>query len=97
VKYAWCWRCEAEMPMLDADEFVVARGLFGQAFRTKGTMKERFAPLIEWHEKVTGLRIEQHNAIIHHELAALGRPCPSCGKPFRTPVASHCAACGHTD
>ncbi len=82
--------------MFDAAEFSIARDLYRLAFRTKGTMKERFSPLIEWHQTVTGIRIEEANAIIHHELALLGDPCPVCAKPFRTAQASYCAACGHS-
>lgn len=96
-----------EVPMLDENEFKVISDLYSHGieatkeFRQKYdlplencSINERFRPLCEKYEELTGFIETNHNAIIHHRISIYGEPCKSCGKPLRTSQASFCAACG---
>jgi hypothetical protein len=109
VKLLYCWRCGKEMPMLDKDEFAVVAELYGAAFSaTKefrqqhglplsgAIVEERFRPVLDAYERLTGFRESNANAVMHHRLALYGPPCPKCGKPLRSPRAMRCMACGAT-
>lgn len=92
----WCWRCRMEIAMLDENEFRTAHELYGQGIRAlEGTRQERFKPLLDYYFQVTGEVETEPNAVMHHRVAQYGPPCENCGKPYRTPKASCCAACGH--
>ena len=98
MKLLWCWRCRMELPMLDEEEYRIAAGLYGEGFkRRSGGMSraESMQPLLDYYKEVTGMEETEPNAIMHHRVAQYGPPCESCGKPYRTPRASFCAACGH--
>jgi hypothetical protein len=92
----WCWRCRMEVGMLDESEYQNAYELYGQGIRAQeGTREERFKPLLDYYFQVTGEKETEPNAVMHHRVAQYGPPCENCGKPYRTPKASFCAACGH--
>ena len=106
MQYLWCWRCKAEMPMLDEAEYAVARGLYHDGMRAKkefrekwgvslkdGSLEERFRPLLAWYEDLTGFHETNENAIMHHRLSKYGPPCQNCGKRLPTPSAKLCGAC----
>jgi len=57
-------------------------------------VEERMQPVTLWYEQETGMAGCYHNAVMHHRLSLYGQPCPSCGRPFRTPRAKFCAECG---
>jgi DNA-directed RNA polymerase subunit RPC12/RpoP len=97
MKILWCWRCKAEVPMLDEAEYEKAHLLYGKAFRyrERKTYEERFKELLDYYREVTGVSETNPNAIMHHRIAQYGEPCEKCGKPYRTPRASFCAACGN--
>ena len=81
--------------MLDEDEFAEIRELYSKAFRFgQGTPEERFQPMLDAYERITGFRETVPAAIMHHRIADFGPPCSNCGKPLRTPQAAFCAACG---
>ena len=93
--------------MLDEEEFAVVGKLYSEGmsatkeFRLKHNLpldecpiNERFRPVREAYERMTGLGESHHNAIMHHRTSIYGPPCEHCGKPLRTPRASFCAACG---
>ena len=84
----WCWRCKAEMPMLEEHEFrqVVSKG-------KPGALPLDFTSMLDEYERVTGYRETNPNAIYHHRLSIYGPPCVNCGKPLRTPQAKLCGAC----
>lgn len=85
-----------EVPMLDEDEFAEAQRLYSNMFGSgKGTIEERAKPLLDFYEKLTGFEETNANAIMHHRISLYGPPCESCGKPYRTPKALFCAACGN--
>ena len=46
------------------------------------------------YEAITGVRLDHPDQLFAMSLSNYGRPCPSCSKPFRTPRAKLCAACG---
>ncbi len=98
-----------KIPMLDEDEFAVVNKLYSAAFgmtkefRLKHNLPlgecsidERFRPVREAYEEMTGVFESNHNAIVHHRISLYGEVCESCGKPLRTPQAAFCAACGKT-
>jgi hypothetical protein len=99
MKMLWCWRCRMKVPMLDEEEFAMAQRLYGAAFDSEKNhgknLKERFQPLLEYYFDITGWQETEHNAIMHHRIAQYGPICEQCGKPYRTPLANFCAACGN--
>jgi hypothetical protein len=108
MKILWCWRCHAELPMLDEAEFSIVQQLYSDCmratkeFREKHhlplsdiSMEERFSPVCKAYFDMTGFRETNENAVLHHRISLYGAICPRCGKPFRTPQASFCAGCGY--
>jgi hypothetical protein len=106
----YCWRCGVEMPMLDEEEFAVVEHLFGAAFSATRefreqhglplgyiSIEERFRPVLEAYERLTGFCETNPNAVVHHRLALFGPPCLACGKPLRSPRARRCMECGQPD
>jgi hypothetical protein len=107
MKVMWCWRCKMDVPMLDEEEFAIVGKLYSegmsatQEFRLKHNLplsecsiEERFRPVRDAYERMTGIAESNHNAIMHHRISIYGPACESCGKPLRTPRANFCAACG---
>ena len=100
MKIQWCWRCGADVPMLDEAEFSkVEESSRSESPRatTVGPVRgvaERFEAMLAMYYQLTGLAETNPAAIMHHRLALYGVPCGTCGKPLRTPVARFCAACG---
>jgi len=78
--------------MLDEAEFLKAKELYSQGFKN---VKYRFQPLLDYYNQLTGLAETNPNAIMHHLVSLYGPACENCGKPYRTPQASFCAACGN--
>lgn len=87
-----------DVPMLDELEFEIASHLYGEGFKNiapKLTIESRFKPLLDYYKIITGMEETEPNAIMHHRIAQYGPPCENCGKPYRTPKASLCVACGY--
>ncbi|HEY9125654.1 MAG TPA: hypothetical protein VIM62_00925 [Acidobacteriaceae bacterium] len=106
MQMLWCWRCKAEMPMLDDEEFAEVSPLYREGMRALkqfrlehgiplqgASIEDRFRPLLNAYERITGYRETHHNAVMHHRLSLYGLPCRACGKPLRTPKAKLCGAC----
>ncbi len=106
MKILWCCRFRMEIPMLDEEEFaVVARLLSGGMGATadfrdehkiprSGLNRERrFESALDSYEKLTGFRETNAIALYHHRISLYGTPCGDCGRPLRTPQASHCVDC----
>ena len=106
MKQLWCWRCRCDVPMLDEEEFVVVSRLYSEAIR--GTkefrerwgiplnnvlIEERFRPVREEYERLTGMKDCHENAIMHHRISLYGPPCRHCQRPLRTPKAKLCGNC----
>lgn len=104
----WCWRCKCEVPMLDEAEFAEISRLYSGGIRATKEFRERwgvplkdalteerFQPVRDAYERLTGMKESNENAIMHHRLALYGPPCKHCGKPLRTPKAKLCASCMH--
>jgi len=98
MKNLWCWRCKMEVPMLNTEEYLIASKLYRSGFE-KGkcnmTRAQRFKDLLDYHHELTGIKVNNPNAIMHHHVDLYGPPCENCSKPYRTPKAAFCAACGH--
>ncbi|CAL2094443.1 hypothetical protein [Tenacibaculum sp. 190524A05c] len=91
-----CWRCKMEVPMLNKEEFEIASALYQKGFRVlKKDRQERFKELLDYYNNLTGFKETEPNAIMHHSLEQIGPDCEKCGKPYRTPKAKLCAACGN--
>jgi len=98
MKKLWCWRCKAEVPMLNEEEFAIADQLYRSGFATGTctmTREERFKDLLDYYNQLTGIHTTECNTIMHHRIKLYGPSCENCSKPYRTPKASFCAACGH--
>ena len=111
MKVLWCWRCKMEVPMLDETEYAEIYKIYGESFnsvkmpsrvncaslaREESRLADRFKPVCEAYEKLTGFVETNHNAIMHHRISLYGKACENCGKPLRTPHAAFCVACGKT-
>jgi hypothetical protein len=104
MRVLWCWRCKAEMPMLeDADFFrlhAMQRDLIMTAQKRSttdggtGSVSEVFTPIVDEYERLTGVRVASATVVMHHRLAGFGPPCGTCSKPLRTPIAQFCLECG---
>ncbi|WP_348081125.1 hypothetical protein [Mucilaginibacter sp.] len=79
--------------MLDDEEMLIARNLYSAAF--KNAHHDRFKPLLDYYNQVTGFAETNHNAVMHHIVGLYGPACEVCSKPYRTPQAAFCAACGN--
>ena len=93
--------------MLDDREYAEVFELYSRCMReikerrdeeevalAKTSVHERFKAVRDAYERISGWKDMHHNAIMHHQLSALGPACPRCGKPLRTPRAKLCAECG---
>lgn len=93
--------------MLDEREYALVAKLYNAAFRATREFREeyqlplvglgieeRFRPMLDLYEQITGFRETVAAAVMHHRLALYGPPCAVCGKPLRTPRASRCVVCG---
>lgn len=107
VKWLWCWRCQADMPMLDENEFAEVSAVPTECMTNAKRLREAhgasldedpidriFAPARAKYEELTGMADCHQNAIHHHRISLYGPPCESCGKVLRTPTASGCWECG---
>lgn len=94
--------------MLEEDEWPEIAALLREGMRqVKAYRSERgtslaevptgkiFQPALDAYERLTGYRETNHLAIYHYQVSLYGSPCSDCGKPLRTPKATHCAACGN--
>ena len=98
MKNLWCWRCQMEVPMLNEEEYTIASKLYVEGFKKiKAGMsrQEGFKPMLDYYNNLTGFEETEPNAILHHRIEHYGPPCENCSKPYRTPLASFCAACGN--
>ncbi|MBO0359324.1 hypothetical protein J0X19_15280 [Hymenobacter sp. BT186] len=110
MKMLWCWRCQQEVPMLDAEEALLVRKAMMTGMRFVEEEAHRrgrsllpmavegvsrlMQPMLEMYKLLTGFVETNPNAVMHHEVDQYGPPCPQCTKPLRTPKARFCAACG---
>lgn len=96
MKVLWCWRCKMDVPMLDEEEWGKAQELHNLGIWTSSPDRlDRFRLFLDYYNSLTGFNETEPNAIMHHRIAQYGPPCESCGKPYRTPMAKFCAACGN--
>jgi len=91
MKVLWCWRCKAEVPMLDEDEF---KRVSSQLHTEASTKEQMFGDFLLEYKRITGIPETNPNAIFHHRASLYGRACSYCGKPLRSPLANVCASCG---
>lgn len=96
MEHKYCWRCKMKVPMLNKEEFAITYELYGKGFKAlKKDRQERFKELLDYYNDLTGFEETEPNAIMHHSLEQIGPDCENCGKPYRTPKAKLCAACGN--
>ena len=106
MRVLWCWRCKANVPMLDEEEFASVAHLYREAFKATGdfrqqwsiplehaSIEDRFKPVRLRYAQLTGMKECHQNVIMHHRVSMYGPPCKECGKPLRTPLAKVCGAC----
>jgi hypothetical protein len=82
-----------DVPMLDDIEFKKAKELYTLGF--KHAQSDRFQPLLDYYNELTGFSETEPASIMHHQISQYGPLCEVCSKPYRTPLASFCAACGN--
>lgn len=92
--------------MLDEDEFAVASRLYHESMVgakelrkqwgvpiQHASIEERFLPVRQYYEQVTGMKDCHQNAVMHHRISLYGPPCKRCGRPLRTARAQLCGSC----
>jgi hypothetical protein len=89
---------EAEFPEVDAlyGEAMSATKEFRQRWNLPlegATREDRFRPMRDTYERLTGMKETNHNAIMQHRLALYGPLCKQCGNPLRSRQAKLCGAC----
>jgi hypothetical protein len=87
-----------EVPMLDEKEYAIAKELYSRGMcnvKAKARI-ERFKFLLDYYNGLSEFGETEPNAILHHRIAQFGPACENCGKPYRTPKATLCAACGNS-
>ncbi len=103
----YCWRCRADVPMLEEHEWeVVAPHLSNAIEQIKKYRQEHKCSLavaraqgygqeaLRVYEQLTGYCETNADALWHHRVNQYGPRCEACGKPYRTPSAVYCVACG---
>jgi len=106
MQLLWCWRCKADMPMLDEQEYAEIACLHRNGIESvkdyrkrtgaplkNVSMQDHYATMLARYEEITGYKETNPNAIVHHRLSLYGPPCTTCGKPLRTPRAKLCGSC----
>jgi hypothetical protein len=106
MQLLWCWRCKADMPMLDEQEYAEIARLHRNGIESvkdyrnrtgapleSVSMQDHYATMLARYEEITGYKETNPNAVKHHRLSLYGPPCASCGKPLRTPRAKLCGSC----
>jgi len=85
-----------EVPMLNNEEYAIASKLYSKGLKVlKKNRQEHFKEVLDYYNDLTGFGETQPNAIMHHALEYIGPDCECCGKPYRTPKAILCVACGN--
>ncbi|MGN7919836.1 hypothetical protein [Lysobacter sp. ESA13C] len=103
----YCWRCDRVVPMLTEPEWERMAPALDEAVAevqryrvsTASSLQAALAQphgrdALKLYYRMTGQLETKPDAIRHHRLSLYGPPCAHCGKPLRTPRASHCVACG---
>lgn len=90
----WCWKCKAEVALLDEEEYFEMGRLYAHGLHGMGTAAKRFAPLLQYYKRFNGEFMGNPDMVMHHRLSLYGPDCVSCGKPYRSPEAVACAECG---
>lgn len=106
MQWLWCWRCKADMPMLEEDEYAEIRRVYGDCTKATKEFRQRwnvslkdtplsdlYRPVRAKYSELTCLGELNESVIMHHRLSLYGPPCKRCGKPLRTPNAKLCGAC----
>ena len=94
------------MPMLDEAEFAEVSKLYSEGIRATKEFRERwgvplqlapiaerFRPVRDAYERITGMKEIHENAIMHHRISLYGPPCKRCQRPLRTPKAKLFGSC----
>ena len=107
MQIRYCWRCRADVPMMDEVEFSAWSLVYESCLSSaKSDRREadrdflparnaaHFAEARRYYSQATGAPETDADEIRRHRLQSLGPQCPHCGKPKRTSRASICAECG---
>jgi hypothetical protein len=92
MEWAYCWRCDEEVAMLDEEEFSELKGLYDEIRTGRLRLLPLYSDPMEYvlnaYEHMTGYRAIQVNAFLYHQISRYGPPCPhQCDLPLRTPRA----------
>lgn len=102
----YSFKLKRELPLLSEAEYgPIERALTNRIERIQAYRKVHDSSLseakthscddaLEYYERLTGIRLSDPDELYWVRLSRYGRPCPRCGKLFRTPKAKLCAECG---
>jgi len=98
MKTLWCWRCSADVPMLEDHEWTSIEAIWraaqhGQA-EGKAPGGDPLLDVLAAYNRITGAAETNPAAVWHHRVSLYGPECTACGRPLRTPAAKLCASCG---
>ena len=84
-----------DVPMLGKVEYKIAFDLYTEEVNNADinlSREKRFEKLLQNYLGVSGFRESEPNAIMYQRIEQYGSSCENCGKPYRTKMASFCAA-----
>jgi hypothetical protein len=102
----YSFKLKCEVPLLSDDEYrPIAHALAQRMAAIRSYRLQHNVTLeearrcansdaLDYYERLTGIRLAHPEELYAVRLSDYGRPCPQCGKPFRTPKAKLCAECG---
>lgn len=91
MKVQWCWRCKANVPMLEKEEWEQVWDIIRDSAQRKYDPRP---PALAAYQRFTGFKETDFNNLFRHRVSIYGSPCTRCGKVLRTPVAYKCFECG---
>ena len=91
----YCWRCEADLPFLNENEYSYIEPYLSIPLPIKKIEGKEALSIIPMglFEHMTGYRLNDWGDINHHRRSLHGPECSNCGHLLRTPQARFCANC----
>ncbi len=108
MEYAYCWRVDETLPMLDEQEWdEIAPYLENTVDKIKKYIAEHQCDIatarancnpeaVEKFFQLTGYQNITYDVIFYLRRSSYGPLCNNCGKLFRMPKAKFCVGCGQT-
>lgn len=105
----YCYKIGYATPLLTDDEWAKIEPTFKEYFRRakiyhelsklsvrKAEEKASYArQALDMYTEITGAKLKHPDDLLFVTFSRYGSLCPTCDRPFRTPMAKICAECGY--